>query len=455
MLLHAIFRKLSVLRRHRLFVHSLSIILYDDPKDLSASLRLFLHNDPHIVILFLHPDAVDKIILYHRLQHELNDRHLQIFLRALHRRPELVLIPEFKKLHIFLTIMQFLRKRDNVSLLDLRPECDRQAVKHLPYFPVAVADRFHTYGFQCIIQEMRIDLALERAHLRILLFNLRKIPLLDMLIQIHAHFVKIPGDHIQLVAILIRRNTHVKVSVHDLRHSVKDPVQPSGKFLQIISDKHLTKRHHCQPDQKEHDYDRDRHSRRPVLLQIAYGMVLTVLPLFHIGVKQSFQFPLIFRLHDIRDLMLLRRAVYQRLCIIIYDQLRTGIVLPDRLELLTPESKDHTPLNLHSRRITDLFQIGKAVFSCQVALFQMPLKFFISCPSVALSVPCILCDLIPFITKKGDMVQASVCLERIQEKILYPFILIELILNVDIQTVLLIEIRFIRHIMQYVVQLHI
>ncbi len=53
------------------------------------------------------------------------------------------------------------------------------------------------------------------------------------------------------------------------------------------------------------------------------------------------------------------------------------------------------------------------------------------------------------------MVQASVCLERIQEKILYPFILIELILNVDIQTVLLIEIRFIRHIMQYVVQLHI
>ena len=52
------------------------------------------------------------------------------------------------------------------------------------------------------------------------------------------------------------------------------------------------------------------------------------------------------------------------------------------------------------------------------------------------------------------MIQACVCLECIQEKFLDAFVSAELVLNISIQTILLVDGRIVRHIVQHIIKLH-
>ena len=116
------------------------------------------------------------------LDHGLDDQpRNQVIVRSLillindhlQRKPVVEAVPLDQ--HIVIDIRKFIAQRDQIALVaaDAVPEESSQGFYHPGDLPVVIQESLPADGLQRIIQEMRVDLALQSRQLRLLIQNLR------------------------------------------------------------------------------------------------------------------------------------------------------------------------------------------------------------------------------------------------------------------------------------------
>ena len=92
-----------------------------------------------------------------------------------------------------------------------------QRLDHLRYDRIILVQRRHPDNFQCIIEEMRINLGFQRRHLRLRLLHMRHIGLIDITLQLLRHLIEPLRQHPNLIP-RGYREANLKVTGLNLRH---------------------------------------------------------------------------------------------------------------------------------------------------------------------------------------------------------------------------------------------
>ena len=215
--------------------------------------------DLGIVIRIHVPDAVIDGILEDRLDDELDAEVVPDVLIDVKHHGEIILIAHLLDVHIVFRMLQLLRKRNDVlSTAQADTEEARELRHHEDRFLVVLALDHPDDGIQGVVEEVRIDLRLERIHLRLSLLLLLDDDVLHQLIDPGHRTAKGPAEMLYLLGA-----AHIDILRHDIAalHPLDGAVQPVQRQGNLTRHDLIHEDHDEEGDRHEQDHDETKAAR--------------------------------------------------------------------------------------------------------------------------------------------------------------------------------------------------